>query len=163
MKKIWANLALAATLVTTVSGCTIVDETASPANQSPTVTPESMPTGSGYPEAPGRVDTNLVVTVLEGNGMPVTTRRLSCSGTQAVQPTTLRDGNEACEVVSASQETLGIELLPTDDKSCRDTGNQIVADVIGESQGQNIMVTFMRNNLCNAKIWDEMTPLLGVS
>lgn len=163
MKKIWATLALAGALLTAVSGCTITDETALSANQTTAATLEPMPKASEYPEATGSIDTSLVVTVLQGNGLAVTTRQLSCSGIQAVRPTTVAEGNKACEIVAESKETLDSELLPADDKSCKDTGNQIVADVFGQSQGMNIMVTFMRNNLCNAKVWDGLTPLLGVS
>lgn len=162
MKKTWASFALAAALVTAISGCTITDETVPLASQTTAATLEPAPTTPEYPEATGAVDTKLIVTVLRGNGMAVTTRQLSCSGVQAVQSTTLADGDAACEVVAESRDTLGTELLPTDTESCKELGNQIVADVFGESRGKNIMVTFMRNNLCNAKIWDELTPLLGV-
>lgn len=162
MKKIWANIALAAALVTAVSGCTIVDETTLPPSQAPGATAEPAPEEPGYPEATGSVDTDLVITVLQGNGLAVSTRQLSCTGTQAVHPTTLPNGDAACAVVAESSEALRSELLPTDDKACKDTGNQVVADVFGESKGSHVMVSFTRNNLCNAKVWDGLTPLLGL-
>lgn len=162
MKKIWANIALAAALVTVVSGCTIVDETTLPSSQAPDASSDPAPDVPGYPEATGSVDTNLVITVLRGNGLAVSTRKLSCAGAEAVNPTTLPDGDAACQLVLDSAAALTSELLPTDDKECKDTGNQVVADVFGESKGTHIMASFMRNNLCNAKVWDGMTPLLGI-
>lgn len=160
MKKLWATIALATALVTAVSGCTIVDET-SPASIAP---PESFgpPLTSDYPTPGGPVDTRLVITLLQGNNMGVSTRELNCVGASAVAPTDMANANAACALIAGSNELFTQELVPTDSKKCTDTGNQIIADVFGESKGKEVRVSFQRNNLCNAKVWDSVAPIIGV-
>lgn len=160
MKKLWAATALAALLVTTVSGCTIVDETPT----TPLVSPETStaPFDTDYPAAAGALSTNLVITLLEGNGLAASTRNLACEGGKAVAPTSIPDGDAACTLAEKSAAVFNTELQPTDDKLCRDTGNQVIADVFGESKGQHIRASFQRNNLCNAKVWDSLTPVIGL-
>ncbi|MGP9502560.1 hypothetical protein ACT3TS_10145 [Specibacter sp. AOP5-B1-6] len=160
MKKFWASIALATALVTAVSGCTIVDKEApAPIAVDGTAT---EPAAMDYPEATADVDTRLVVTVLEGNGLGITTHQLFCSGSTAVSPTNLPDADAACAVVETSADLFKAEPRPTDDKKCTGTGNQVVADVFGESQGNHVRVSYLRDNLCNAKVWDSLTPLIGL-
>lgn len=159
MKKLWASIALAAAVATSVSGCTIVDDPAA-AKPSPDVTSESP--APNYPEATSDVDTRLVITVLNGNGLDVYTHKLFCSGITAVSPTDFSDANAACAVVEQSRGLLASTAKDTDDKKCKATDNQVIADVFGESKGEQIRVSFMRNNLCNAKVWDSLTPLIGL-
>ena len=160
MKKLWANIALATACVTLVSGCTITDETAPTPAPTASVTPQ--PTVQNYPAATNAVDTKLVITTLDGNGLEVSTRQLSCSGTTAVSPTNIPDADAACEVIESSPQIFHTEPKPTDDKKCTDTGNQVIADVFGESHGKHIRVSFLRNNLCNTKVWDSITPVIGL-
>lgn len=160
MKKLWAAFALAAALVTTVSGCTIVDE--------PPPTPMSPPEATApplvtdYPTATGTVDTKLVITVLQGNSLGVSTRVLNCVGPQAVVPTNIADADTACALIAGSENLFSKEPVPSDNKKCTDTGDQVVADVFGESKGKHVRVSFQRNNLCNAKVWDTVSPLIGL-
>ena len=120
------------------------------------------PLDTDYPAAGGEASTRLVITVLDGNGLGVSTRQLVCEGTKAVAPTSIPDGNTACTLVEKSPAVFGKGLVPSDDEKCRDTGNQVVADVIGESHGKHIRSSFQRNNLCNAKVWDSLTPVIGL-
>lgn len=160
MKKLWAATALAALLVTTVSGCTIVDETPT----TPVISPETntAPLDTDYPVATGGASTNLVITILEGNGLDASTRKLVCEAGKAVAPTSIPDGDTACVLVETSAAAFNAELQPTDGKQCTDTGNQVVADIFGESNGKHIRTSFQRNNLCNAKVWDSLTPVIGL-
>lgn len=160
MKKLWATIALATALVTAFSGCTIVDET-SPA---PIAPPESSgpPLVSHYPSPEGIVDTRLVITLLQGNNMGVSTRQLNCVGASAVAPTEMANANAACALIAGSNELFTQEPQPTDNKKCTDTGNQSIADVFGESKGKDVRVSFQRNNLCNVKLWDSVAPIIGV-
>lgn len=160
MKKLWASIALAAAVATSVSGCTIVDEP-DPAPTAGAEVTSAAPVPS-YPEATADVDTRLVITVLNGNGLEVYTHHLFCSGVAAVSPTDFADADAACAVAEQSAELLASVAKPTDDKKCTNTGNQVIADVFGESMGDRIRVSFMRNNLCNAKVWDSLTPLIGL-
>lgn len=159
MKKLWAAIALAAALVTTVSGCTIVDE-APPAPISPAETTVA-PLVPEYPTATGSVDTKLVITLLEGNSGDVTTSRLECVGTQAVAPTDIAEADAACALIAGSDALFTKELKPTDGKKCTDLGSQVIADVLGESKGKHVRASFQRNNMCNAKVWDTVSPIIG--
>lgn len=159
MKKFWASIALATALVTAVSGCTIVDK-AAPAPLA--VDSTTAPAATDYPEATADVDTRLVMTVLDGNGLGISTHQLFCAGSTAVSPTNLPDADAACEVVETSADLFDVEPKPTDDKKCTGTGNQVVADVFGESHGNHIRVSYLRDNLCNANVWDSLTPLIGL-
>lgn len=160
MKKLWAAIALAAALVTTVSGCTIVDETPPSMMGSPEST--RAPLVTDYPSAAGAVDTKLVITLLEGNSQAVSTRHLNCAGARAVAPTDIADADAACALIAGPGKLFTRELLPTDNEKCTDTGNQVVADVVGESKGKHIRASFQRNNLCNAKAWDSVAPVIGL-
>ncbi|MHA7269958.1 hypothetical protein [Arthrobacter sp. HLT1-20] len=161
MKKFWANIALAVAVATVASGCTIVDETVPTPTEVATAAP-SEPVPTTYPEPTGPVDTRLTITILTGNAMDVSTRQLFCSGSKAVSASNFPDADAACAVVKKSSGLLASKPQDTDDEKCRGTGNQVVADVIGESMGQRVRVSFMRNNLCNAKVWDSLTPLIGL-
>ncbi|MDO5751459.1 hypothetical protein [Arthrobacter sp.] len=97
-----------------------------------------------------------------GNALDVRTLHLFCVGSKAVSPTDLPDADDACAVVQKSAGLFKTELKPTDDKKCKDTGNQVVADVFGESKGKHIRVSFQQNNQCNAKVWESLTPLFGL-
>lgn len=160
MKKLWAATALAALLVTTVSGCAIVDETPATPPAAP-VTSEA-PLDTNYPAATGDATTRLVITVLEGNSLSVSTRDLACEERKAVAPTSIPDGDAACALVEKSTALFDSKLVPSDDKKCTGTGNQVVADVFGESNGKHVRVSFQRDNLCNAKVWDSVSPVIGL-
>ncbi len=159
MKKLWATCALTAALVTAVSGCTVVDETVNVQGAPPASS--AAPQDSNYPTATGEVDTNLVITELMGNNKTVTTRQLACSGDTAVAPSNIPDADEACALIAGSAKLFDSELVPTDNEACTDTGNDIIADVFGESRGEHVRVSFQRNNLCNARAWDKLIPIIG--
>ncbi len=160
MKKLWAATALAALLVTTVSGCAIVDET--PPTPAATPVASQAPLDTDYPAATGEATTKLVITMLEGNGLAVSTRNLVCEERKAVSPTSIPDGDGACALVEKSTAAFDTKLVPTDDEKCTGTGNQVLADVFGESNGKHIRVSFQRDNLCNAKAWDSVSPVIGL-
>lgn len=160
MKKLWATLALATATATLVSGCAIVDDNA--VTESASAAETSLRTPQSYPSPSLPVDTELIITVLGGNGMEASTWHLSCSGKQAVFPSNLESANAACAVVLSSASLFDDKPHKTDDKACTGTGNQTVADVYGESQGTHIRASFTRDNLCNAKVWDSLTPLIGL-
>lgn len=160
MKKLWASSVLFIAGATLISGCTITDETSS----SPIAPPESSgaPIVADYPSPTGAVDTKLVITLLRGNNLGVSTHQLDCVGSNAVAPTSLAHGDAACAFIADSSNLFTTELVPTDNKKCTDTGNQIIADVFGESDGKHVRVSFQRNNLCNAKVWDSVAPVIGL-
>lgn len=160
MKKLWAKIALITAFATIISGCTLVDDEP----KLPQIVPETTVAAAppAYPSAPAATDTNLVITLLLGNNMAVTTRNLNCVGSQAVAPTSIPNGDAACALIASKSDLFTAELVPSDDKKCLDTGNQILADVFGESKGKHVRVSFQRNNLCNAKVWDRVAPIVGI-
>lgn len=160
MKRFWSSIALAVALVTAVSGCTIVDDPP-PAPEASKDAIIELPIPD-YPASTDKVDTRLVITLLAGNGLEISTRNLACAGAVAVSPTDLADGDAACEIIQSAPRLLNAKLMPTDDKKCKNTGNQILADVFGESNGNHIRVSYTRDNLCNVKVWDKLTPLIGL-
>ncbi|MFQ4147203.1 hypothetical protein AAGW05_00660 [Arthrobacter sp. LAPM80] len=158
MKKIWTSSVLFIAGAFLVSGCTIADTSS---QASVDASPPASPVDVSYPKPAAAVDTELTITILDGNAMEVSTRELYCTGVTAVAGTNFVGGDAACAVVQDSQSILHSEPKPEDSKVCTGTGNQNIADVFGISNGKHVRVSFMRNNVCNVKTWDKVTPLIG--
>ncbi|WP_104089453.1 hypothetical protein [Arthrobacter sp. GMC3] len=158
MKKLWASSVLFIAGATLVTGCTITDNTV-PA--SATSTPSALPSEVPYPAPTAAVDTMLTITLLSGNAMAVTTRQLSCNGTKAVEGTNFPEGDMACAAVLASGKLLQSTPKPNDEHVCTGTNDQNIADVFGIADGKQIRVSFTRSNVCNIKVWDKLTSLIG--